>query len=135
MDAFVLLLGMVSPHGPPFSKVVESTSDGPWIVTHIDQSGMVDDWWQSVPGKLAAPPTLRWESGGGGCGYLSSKYGFVTWSVTAESSAKTPLYRTHTTRETRLGKHISQSGQVRKFYSEETSVTRLTTFDRKRNKQ
>ena len=26
---------------------------------------MVDDWWQSAPGKIAAPPTLRWESGGG----------------------------------------------------------------------
>ena len=36
VDAF-LLLGMVSPHGPPISKMVESTSegiDGPWIVTH-----------------------------------------------------------------------------------------------------
>ena len=64
VDAFVLLLGMVSPHGPPFSKIVESTSDGPWIVTHIDQGGMVDDWWQSAPGKITAPPTLRWESGG-----------------------------------------------------------------------
>ena len=50
MDAFVLLLDIVSPHGPPFSKVVESTSDGidgPWIVTHIGQGGMADDWWQS----------------------------------------------------------------------------------------
>ena len=68
MDAFVLLLAifnlnslfqtqlitevhrLVSPHGPPFSKVVESTSDGidgPWIVTHIGQGGMADDWWQS----------------------------------------------------------------------------------------
>ena len=27
---------------------------------------MVDDWLQSAPGKVAAPPTLRWESGGGG---------------------------------------------------------------------
>ena len=25
---------------------------------------MVDDWWQSAPGKIAAHPTLRWESGG-----------------------------------------------------------------------
>ena len=57
MDVFVLLLGMVSPHGPPFSKIVESTSDGidgTWIVTHIGQDGMVDDWWQSAPGKIAA---------------------------------------------------------------------------------
>ena len=69
---------MVSPHGSPFSKIVESASDGidgPWIVTTIGQGGMVDDWWQSAPGKIAAPPTLRWESGGGGkCGYLSGKY-------------------------------------------------------------
>ena len=50
VDAFVLLLGLVSPHGPPFSKIVESTSDGPWIVTHIGQGGMVDDWWHSAPG-------------------------------------------------------------------------------------
>ena len=28
------------------------------------KDGMVDDWWQSVPGKITAPPTLRWESGG-----------------------------------------------------------------------
>ena len=34
MDAFVLLSGMIAPHGPPFSKIVESTSDGPWIVTN-----------------------------------------------------------------------------------------------------
>ena len=36
----------------------ESTSDridGPWIVTHIGQDGMVDDSWQSAPGKIAAP--------------------------------------------------------------------------------
>ena len=84
VDAFVLLLGMVSPRGPPFSKIVESTSgldsdthrpgwNGwwleavcPWIVPHIGQDGMVDDWWQSAPGKIAAPPTLRWKSWGGG---------------------------------------------------------------------
>ena len=54
VDAFVLLLGMVSPHGPPFSKFTESPSDGiDWIVTHIGQGGMVDDWWQSAPGKIA----------------------------------------------------------------------------------
>ena len=50
MDAFVLLLDIVSPHGPPFSEIVESTSDGidgPWIVA--GQGGMVDDWWQSAP--------------------------------------------------------------------------------------
>ena len=33
---------------------------------------MVDDWWQSAPGKIAAPPISIWESGGGGkFGYLS----------------------------------------------------------------
>ena len=66
MDAFVLLLDIVSPHGPPFSKIVESTSDGidgPWIVAHIGQGGMADDWWQSAPGNIAAPPILSWESG------------------------------------------------------------------------
>ena len=49
---------MVSPHGPPFSKIFESTSDridGPWIVTHIGQDGMIDDWWHFAPGKIAAP--------------------------------------------------------------------------------
>ena len=35
-------------------------------MTHIDQGGMVDDWWQSAPEKITAPPTLRWKSGGGG---------------------------------------------------------------------
>ena len=65
MDAFVLLLDMVSPHGPLFSKIVESTSDGidgPWIVAHIE-GGMADDGWQSAPGKMATPPILSWESG------------------------------------------------------------------------
>ena len=57
VEAFVLVLDIVSPHGPPFSKIVESTSDGidgPWIVTHIGQGGMADDWWQS--GSLAIFP-------------------------------------------------------------------------------
>ena len=40
-------------------------------MTHIGQGGMVDDWWQSTPGKIAEPPTLRWKSGGRKCGYLS----------------------------------------------------------------
>ena len=51
---------------PKFSKIVESTSDGidgPWIVAHIGQGGMADDWWQPAPGKIAAPPILSWESG------------------------------------------------------------------------
>ena len=79
MDAFVLLLGMVSPHGPPFSKIVESTSDGidgPWIVIHIGQGGMVDDWLQSAPGKIAAPPppTLIWKLGGGGSAAIFPVY-------------------------------------------------------------
>ena len=33
-------------------------------MTDTGQGGMVDDWWQSAPGKIASPPTLRWESGG-----------------------------------------------------------------------
>ena len=41
-------------------------------MTHIGQDGMVDDWWHA-PGKIAAPPTLRWKLGGGG--YLSGIYG------------------------------------------------------------
>ena len=72
MDAFVLLLDIVSAHGPPFSKIVESHGiDGPWIVAHIGQGGMADDWWQSAPGKIAAPPILNWESGAKKCGDLS----------------------------------------------------------------
>ena len=51
--------------GPYYGKVA-SASDGPWIVTHIGQGGVVDDWWRSAPGKIAAPPTLRWESRRGG---------------------------------------------------------------------
>ena len=35
-------------------------------MTHMGQGGMVDDRWQSAPGKIGAPPTLRWGSGGGG---------------------------------------------------------------------
>ena len=78
MDAFVLLLDIVSPHGPPFSKIVESTSDGidgPWIVAHIGQGGMADDWCQSAPGKIAAPPILSWKPGAKQCGDLSGIYG------------------------------------------------------------
>ena len=58
------------PSWPTNSKIVESTSDRPWIVTHIGQGGMVDDRWQSAPGKITA-----WESGVKKCGYLSRKYG------------------------------------------------------------
>ena len=36
---------------------------------------MVDDWWQSTPGKIAAPPILSWESGAKACGDLSGIYG------------------------------------------------------------
>ena len=100
--AFVLLLGMVSPHSPPFSKtIVESTSDAPWIVTHIGQGGMVDGWWQSATGKIAAPPTLRRESGVKKCGYLSGKYGtYFLYFLHAYILLK-PLYihsETHTNR-------------------------------------
>ena len=31
---------------------------------------MVDYWWQYGPGKVAAPPTLIWEPGGGGSGAI-----------------------------------------------------------------
>ena len=54
----------------PVGQSVMLIETTPWIVLHIGQGGMVDDWWQSAPGKIAAPPTLRWESdthrGGGG---------------------------------------------------------------------
>ena len=73
----VLLLDIVSHHGPPFSKI-ESNSDGidgPWRVAHIGQGGMADDWWQSAPGKIAAPPILSWGSGAKKCGDLSGIYG------------------------------------------------------------
>ena len=75
MAAFVLLLDIDSPQGPPFSKIVESISDGvdgPWIVAHIGQRGVADDWWQTAPGKIAAPPILSCESGAKECGDLSS---------------------------------------------------------------
>ena len=42
---------------------MSESQGGPWIVTGIGQGGMVDDWWQSAPGKIAALPTLRWEYG------------------------------------------------------------------------
>ena len=32
-------------------------------MAHIGQGGMVDDWWESTPGKIAAPQILSWESG------------------------------------------------------------------------
>ena len=53
------------------------SQEGPWIRTHVGQGGMVDEWWQSAPGKIVAPPTLRWESGGAGGGgevQLSFRY-------------------------------------------------------------
>ena len=46
-------------------------------MTHIGQGGMVDDWWQSTPGKIAAPPTLRWEWVGGGLSLPGADPGFV----------------------------------------------------------
>ena len=50
----------------PICWLIKSESQGgPWIVTHIGQGGMVDDWWQSAPGKIATPPSFTWESGGG----------------------------------------------------------------------
>ena len=70
---------MVPPHGPPFSKIVESTPDGPWIVTHIGQGGMVDDWWQSAPGRSPHPNfDMGIWGGGGSTGYLSGIYGICT---------------------------------------------------------
>ena len=54
---------------------MKSESQGrPWMVTHIGQCGMVDDWWQSAPGKITTSMTLRWESGGKKRGYLSGIY-------------------------------------------------------------
>ena len=38
---------------------------------------MVDDWWQPAPAKIATPSTLRWESGGKKCSYLSGIYGIL----------------------------------------------------------
>ena len=51
--------------------LINQTSIGTWLLL----SGMVDEWWQSAPGKIAAPPTLNWESGGKKCSCLSIKYG------------------------------------------------------------
>ena len=39
-------------------------------MTHIGQGGMVDDWWQSAPGKIAEPLILSWETGTKKCGDL-----------------------------------------------------------------
>ena len=47
---------------------------------------MVDDWWQSAPGKVAAPPTLRWECGGGGAAI------FPVYTVLDLSGRKKPDY-------------------------------------------
>ena len=44
-------------------------------MAHIGQGGMADDWWQSAPGKIAAPPILSWESGAKKCGDFSGIYG------------------------------------------------------------
>ena len=43
-------------------------------MAHIAQGGMADDWWESAPGKIAAPPVLSWESGAKNCGDLSGIY-------------------------------------------------------------
>ena len=43
-------------------------------MTHIGHGGVVDDWWQPAPGKITAPPTLRWESGGGGSAAIFPVY-------------------------------------------------------------
>ena len=64
----------------PFQRLLSQPSDGidgPWVVTHIGQGGMADDWWQSVSGKIAAPPILSWESGAKKCGDLSGIYGIL----------------------------------------------------------
>ena len=64
MDAFVLLLGMVSPHGPPFSKIVQSTSDG------ID-----GPWMTGGSPHLERSPHPDFDMGmGGECGYHSGIY-------------------------------------------------------------
>ena len=46
-------------------------------MAHIGKGGMADDWWQSAPGKIAAPPILSWESGAKKCGDLSGIYRIV----------------------------------------------------------
>ena len=56
-------------------------------MTDIGQGGMVDDWGQSAPGKIDAPPTWRWESGGGGGVRLSFWYyhSYITYTPAAVS--------------------------------------------------
>ena len=53
----------------PVSKCPVSSCPG--FVPDIGQGEMVDDWWESAPGKIATHPNLRWESGGGGGVWLS----------------------------------------------------------------
>ena len=48
-------------------------------MTYIGQGRMVE---LSAPGKIAAPPTLRWESGGGGSVAIFPAYMRYTDSVT-----------------------------------------------------
>ena len=38
--------------GPYLAKSTSDGIDGPWIVTHIGEGGMVVDWWQPAPGKI-----------------------------------------------------------------------------------
>ena len=42
-------------------------------MTHIGQGGMVDDWWQSAPGKIEAPLILSWESGAKNAWYITNE--------------------------------------------------------------
>ena len=45
------------------------------------------DWWQSAPGKITAPPPLRWESGGKSVTiFLSGKHGICILQVTLNVS-------------------------------------------------
>ena len=57
-----------------YQLMKSKSQGGPWIVSHIGQGEMVDDWWQSAPGKIAAPLNLTWVSEWKKCVYLSDIY-------------------------------------------------------------
>ena len=58
-------------------------------MAHIGQGGMADDWWQSAPGKIAAPPIFSWESGAKKkCSDLSGIYGIGNFLAACSSTKR-----------------------------------------------
>ena len=78
----------------PFQRLFNLRWDR-WTLDSDTQGEMVDDWWQPAPGKIAAPPTLRWESGGKSAAIflVNTAYAYKNWTkvqpYTIFSSGKT----------------------------------------------